>query len=132
MSATRGIDFPDVEEFSIGLVVFFAGPTTVSSGVVLTQQANGNYALALMLTVVTNICATFTIPPMLSWLGDVSDEVSLDVASLILKLTLTVLIPLIVGKMIGFHPRVKTWVKLHAYPLKLIGIYGKMFLARRI
>ena len=42
-------------------------PTTVSSGVVLTQQANGNYALALLLTVITNTTAVFTIPPMLKW-----------------------------------------------------------------
>ena len=43
-------------------------PTTVSSGIVLTQQAQGNDALALLLTVVTNSLAVFTVPPMLDWL----------------------------------------------------------------
>eukprot|EP00041_Stephanoeca_diplocostata_P031946 m.1006833 g.1006833 ORF g.1006833 m.1006833 type:complete len:60 (+) comp24056_c1_seq17:705-884(+) len=28
-------------------------PTTISSGIILTQQANGNYALAVLLTVTT-------------------------------------------------------------------------------
>ena len=61
-------------------------PTTVSSGVVLTQQANGNYALALLLTVITNTSAVFTIPPMLKWLAKFTSDVELDIAALIAKL----------------------------------------------
>ena len=50
---TKLIDFPDVADFGTGAEIFFAMPTTVSSGIVLTGQAGGNEALALLLTVST-------------------------------------------------------------------------------
>ena len=37
-------------------------PTTLSSGVILTRAAKGNFALALLLTVVTNLAAILLIP----------------------------------------------------------------------
>jgi hypothetical protein len=40
-----------VPEFRTGLQVFFATPTTVNSGILLTGEANGNVTLSLILTV---------------------------------------------------------------------------------
>jgi len=121
---TQQVDFPDVEEFQSGLIVFFSMPTTINSGIVLTQQANGNYALAVLLTVVTNVLAVFTIPGMLAWLADFND-VSLDVGQLILKLVYLVLIPIIVGKLASqFIPGVAPLVKKHKWPLKVVSIYA--------
>jgi predicted Na+-dependent transporter len=87
-------------------------------------QADGNYALAVLLTVVTNTLAVFTIPGMLAWLADF-DGVSLDVAELMLKLVLMVLLPIIVGKMASmFVPGVAAFVKRHKWPLKVVSIYA--------
>lgn len=87
-------------------------------------QANGNYALAVLLTVVTNMVASFTIPGMLSWLADF-DGVTLDVADLVLKLVLRVLVPIIIGKaMSQYIPGVSDWVKRRKWPLKLVSIYA--------
>jgi len=55
------LDF-DPQEFSYGLALFFCMPTTLSSGVILVGQAKGNVALALMLTVVTNLLGVFVVP----------------------------------------------------------------------
>jgi predicted Na+-dependent transporter len=79
-------------ELSLGLAIFCAMPTTLSSGAVLCEQviralmqrrapphfiqsarvrgaqAGGNFALALLLTAGTNVLGIFTIPPMLKWL----------------------------------------------------------------
>ena len=45
-----------------GLSIFFIMPTTLSSGVILTRAAKGNFALALLLTVATNLAAILLIP----------------------------------------------------------------------
>ena len=43
-----------VPEFAFGIAVFALMPTTLSSGVILTRDANGNVPISLMLTV--SIC----------------------------------------------------------------------------
>ncbi|SVE15819.1 uncharacterized protein METZ01_LOCUS468673, partial [marine metagenome] len=48
--------------FRLGLALFCCMPTTLSSGIALTNQARGNGALALLLTVTTNLLGIFTIP----------------------------------------------------------------------
>jgi len=69
-SLTGVVSWPDgFNTFGIGLVIFFVGPTTSSSGVVMVQSAHGNWTLSLLLTVFTSILAIFTIPPMLLWLA---------------------------------------------------------------
>ncbi len=46
-----------VPEFAFGIAVFSLMPTTLSSGVILTRDANGTVPISLMLTVVTNLSA---------------------------------------------------------------------------
>eukprot|EP00946_MAST-07B_sp_MAST-7B-sp1_P005342 g5342.t1 len=87
-------------ELSFGLAIFFIGPTTISSGVILTGQARGNIALGLMLTVVTNLLAIISMPLVLSlvFYGVEGVTVSIDAGSLLLKLLLYILLPLLLGK----------------------------------
>ena len=59
-------------------------------------QVQGNYALALLLTVATNIVAVFTIAPLLNLLTDLGKTASLDIGDIIMKLGLTVVLPLLV------------------------------------
>ena len=98
---TEQVEFPQdgngTDYLQQGLVVFYTVPTTISSGVVLTEQAEGNVALALLLTVVSNIVGVFTIPVMLQWLVGLAEsadgeDVQLDIGALIVKLTLIVLV----------------------------------------
>lgn len=86
-------------EFMLGLAVFACMPTTLSSGVLLTRQAKGNFALALLLTVTTNLLGVITVPFMLSaLLGSTAGMVSIDPLPLLYKLALSILLPLAVGK----------------------------------
>ena len=52
-------------EFRTGFAVFCTVPTTSSSGTTLTATAHGNAALALMLTVCSNLLGVATTPLML-------------------------------------------------------------------
>eukprot|EP00039_Didymoeca_costata_P006648 m.92099 g.92099 ORF g.92099 m.92099 type:complete len:406 (-) comp13337_c0_seq2:909-2126(-) len=115
------------EEFTKGLAVFFTMPTTISSGVVLTQQMNGNFALALFLTVVTNTIGVFTVPPMLGWLIEFESEVSLDIGGLVAKLSLTVLLPLAVGKVLQKVSTIAAFTKRHKWHLKVVSMVSLAF-----
>ena len=73
------------------------------------NQAGGNGALALILTVSTNMIGIFTVPWILKAALTVAD-VSLDSIKLLTKLCLTLLVPLIIGKGIQALPHVMDWV----------------------
>eukprot|EP00192_Tetraselmis_astigmatica_P006473 CAMPEP_0117687150 /NCGR_PEP_ID=MMETSP0804-20121206/22956_1 /TAXON_ID=1074897 /ORGANISM="Tetraselmis astigmatica, Strain CCMP880" /LENGTH=440 /DNA_ID=CAMNT_0005499143 /DNA_START=94 /DNA_END=1416 /DNA_ORIENTATION=- len=112
---------------TIGFAVFCCVPTTLTSGVTLATQAGGNGALALMLTVTTNVVGVFTTPLMLSLMLSLSGmdtaatgDITFDTGALILKLILTILLPTLVGKVIReSHKAVPAWVTNHKVALSL-------------
>jgi sodium/bile acid cotransporter 7 len=114
------------DEFSYGLAVFCIVPTTLTSGVTLVTQAGGNGALALLLTVTTNMLGVVTSPFMLDAVlksegSKTSSDVSFDAVSLLVKLIVTVMIPLFLGKALReVVPGMKTWVSRHKTLLKVI------------
>ena len=84
--------------FQFGLALFCCMPTTLTSGVALTAQARGNVALALLLTVLTNVAGIFTVPFVLAHLLSALGQVELSASDLFAKLCLAILLPLGVGK----------------------------------
>lgn len=88
------------EEFSIGLAIFCVMPTTLGVGVALTAASKGNQALALLLTISTNLLGIITVPYELRLLLRGSNVVSVEPGPLILKLGLTVLVPAVIGKVL--------------------------------
>ncbi|KAH7415229.1 hypothetical protein KP509_14G033300 [Ceratopteris richardii] len=88
------------KEFVTGLALFSCMPTTLSSGVSLTQMAGANTALALSLTLISNFLGLFTIPLMISILVAPTLGVSVPAGSLVKSLVQTSLIPLVIGKVI--------------------------------
>ncbi|EIE20487.1 hypothetical protein COCSUDRAFT_43922 [Coccomyxa subellipsoidea C-169] len=85
-------------EFNIGLAIFCVVPTTLGVGVALTAAAKGNQALALLLTVATNLLGIVTVPYELKLILLGSNVVSVDPGSLVVKLIFTVLVPTVIGK----------------------------------
>ncbi len=62
------------------------------------QAVGGNAALALLLTVGTNLAGIFTMPFMLCWLLDTgSSSVALSPGPLLQSLVKTILVPLLIG-----------------------------------
>jgi sodium/bile acid cotransporter 7 len=85
-------------EFNVGLAIFCVVPTTLGVGVALTAVAKGNQALALLLTVATNLLGIVTVPYELKLILLGSSVVSVDPGNLVVKLILTVLVPSVIGK----------------------------------
>lgn len=86
------------QEFVTGLAFFCCMPTTLSSGVALTQLAGGNAALALAMTVISNLLGILIIPFSISKFIAAGIGVSVPTKELLKSLVLMLLIPLIVGK----------------------------------
>ncbi|KAL5137883.1 putative sodium/metabolite cotransporter BASS4, chloroplastic [Glycine soja] len=86
------------QEFITGLAIFACMPTTLSSGVALTQLAGGNSALALAMTVISNMLGILIIPLSITKFVAAGVGVTLPTKQLFKSLVLTILIPLILGK----------------------------------
>ncbi|XVE99063.1 hypothetical protein REPUB_Repub03eG0164700 [Reevesia pubescens] len=88
------------QEFITGLAIFNCMPTTLSSGVALTQLAGGNSALALSMTLISNMLGILIIPFSISKFIAVGVGVSVPTAQLLRSLVLMLLVPLILGKVL--------------------------------
>lgn len=109
------------KEFNVGLIVFASVPTTLTSGVTLVGQARGNTALALMMTVTSNMLGIVTTPYAVSLLLSAGVEVKLDSIQLLVKLVLTILVPMMVGKTLReLSSHLQTFATSHKVMLGLI------------
>lgn len=84
----------------IGIFLIAVMPTTLSSGVVMTGVSGGNMAQALVITLLANGLAVFTIPVALSLLLNLAGgatAVHIDKLAIMIKLGLYVLLPLCMG-----------------------------------
>ncbi|PNH09242.1 putative sodium/metabolite cotransporter BASS4, chloroplastic [Tetrabaena socialis] len=105
----KQISNPETLAEPLRLTIFCVAPTTLGVGVALTSACGGNEAVALLLTVGTNMLAVLTMPPELRLLlppsrrhvegGGSSGGGSVNVADLLIKLLITVVAPVIIGKM---------------------------------
>jgi len=98
IGALIAFQLPLDPSFQLGLALFCTMPTTLSSGIALTTQARGNVALALLLTVSTNLIGVFSVPFVLELLLESAGQVELSANKLLVKLCLFILLPLLVGK----------------------------------
>lgn len=84
-------------------------------------QAQGNTALALMLTVASNLIGIASVPFFLKAIFSNIDGVTLDAVSLLLKLLITILAPLATGKVAReLVPGAPRYVKQHKIKLTLL------------
>ena len=118
IGAWLAFQLPLAPEFQMGLALFCCMPTTLSSGIALTGQARGNVALAVLLTVLTNLLGIFTVPVVLTALLGLLGEVRLSATQLLGQLLLAILLPLVVGQFL--RRWVAACVDRHRYTVGLV------------
>lgn len=125
-------------QMALGLAVFATMPTTLSSAVSLTQMAGGNTAMALLLTVTSNMLSVLTLPfiipavlargqhclgaaaPSHTVLGGNTGSV-LEPSQLLVQLCLTVLVPTLAGWLLRSAVRpLGGWVDANRKKMSLI------------
>ena len=111
-------------ELAVGLAVLATMPTTISSSVVLSKEAGGNVILALCFAVVSNLLGTLTAPLFLSViLASSNGDDSIEVGSLLLRLSLIIIAPLVVGKGVNLLPCVPPVLVKILIPLQLLSSF---------
>ncbi|MCA8995827.1 MAG: bile acid:sodium symporter [Planctomycetaceae bacterium] len=94
------------EDFAVGLMVAASVPSTMAAASVWTRKANGNDAVSLLGTIVTN-STCFLVTPF--WLGfGLNSSVEINVVELIWKLTITALLPITLGQLARILPWART------------------------
>ena len=91
---------------TIGIFLVAVMPTTLSSGVVMTGAAGGNMAHALVITIMSNGLAVFSIPLVLSFLLNLvggKTDIAFDKTAMMLKITGLVILPLCIGLAVKYY-----------------------------
>jgi len=82
----------------VGVCIIASGPVTISSGTMLTALAKGNVPLSLLICLLTNGCAVFTMPVLLGFFLDAGTAIHFPVTDMLGGLALKVLLPLMLGQ----------------------------------
>lgn len=85
-------------EVIVGVCIIASGPVTISSGTMMTALARGNIPLSLLICLLTNSLAVFTMPVALNIFLEAGNDVRLPVTKMLGGLALKVLLPLLVGQ----------------------------------
>ena len=80
-----------------GLIVIACVPPTLSSGIVMTETAEGNIMLGVMMTVFYNLLGVVTMPLVLAWTLSSQADIDTDPAGMFLQLLLLVVLPFAAG-----------------------------------
>ena len=103
----------------IGFMLICAMAPTLVSGTIISEQAGGNRTASLILTIVLNLVAVFTVPLILSL--SLGAEVKIAVIPLLFKLICLVLIPAVIGHF--FRRSKETFVTSHKGFFKYLPIF---------
>ncbi|MCA9179496.1 MAG: bile acid:sodium symporter [Planctomycetales bacterium] len=114
------------DEMRLGLYVAASTPSTLASASVWTRRAGGNDAIAIVVTVLTNL-SCFLLTPM--WLyfytgQDVKTE-SLEFANMIVKLGVLVVLPMSLAQLLRrIWPKLADWATANKTPLGVLAQWG--------
>jgi sodium/bile acid cotransporter 7 len=106
------------EELAIGIVVTTTVPCTLVAATVWTRRAGGNDAVAILVTMITNLACFLVIPGWLKLL--VGADVSVDYAGLVWMLMLLVVVP------IGVAQVVRHWRPLGDWAMHKKSLLGEL------
>ncbi|XP_031555757.1 probable sodium/metabolite cotransporter BASS4, chloroplastic [Actinia tenebrosa] len=109
-------------EFALGLQIFFAVPSSFTTGVILAVIAGGNLPFGLSVMLITNTVGIFSVPPFLKWMTSIdSADVSIKGFAMLMGMfLLTVILPAMVGKAIRVIPKVPDHIDAHPRILRYV------------
>jgi len=106
-------------EFKIGCLLYYSVPCSITAGIVLVAQAEGNLPMAGAIATVANVIGCYTTPIMLKLYTSSIGDLQFDVKPILVKLTISILCPVILGKILQCIPgvpktvqRFKRWISI--------------------
>jgi sodium/bile acid cotransporter 7 len=104
-------------DLALGLIIVASIPTTQASCAVWTRRAGGNDAVAVMVTVVTNLFCFVLTPFWLSIMTGSKVEIDLEPFQMMVELCLVVVLPMVVAQLVRLIRPVGRWATRHKTPL---------------
>jgi sodium/bile acid cotransporter 7 len=98
-------------ELATGLVVATTVPCTLASATVWTRRAGGNDAVAILVTMITNLACFLVVPGWL-WLL-LGAKVTFDYSSLVWRLVLLVVLPIVAAQVLRQYRPLGGWATRH-------------------
>ncbi|MBR7104422.1 MAG: bile acid:sodium symporter [Lentisphaeria bacterium] len=80
-----------------GLIVMASVPPTLSSGIVMTETAEGNIMLGVMMTVFYNLLGVLTMPLVITWTLASKTDIDTNPLKMFLQLLMLVVLPFAAG-----------------------------------
>ncbi len=117
-------------DLAIGICVAGATPSTLASGAVWTRRAGGNDAVAILVTIITNV-SCFVITPL--WLLAMThhEVKSLEFGSIVVKLLLLVVVPMAAAQVLRIYRPLADWATRQKTPMGVLaqlGVLGMILL----
>lgn len=106
----------------VGLVVAACVPCTLASAAVWTRRGNGNDAIALLVTMVTNLACFVVLPAWLALL--VGARVELDPRELSMRLLMLVVLPVVGAQLLRLSSRVSELATSYKPALSIVAQLG--------
>ncbi len=110
------------EPLAIGLIVACLSPCTLASAAVWTRRGNGNEAVALAVTVITNLLS-FIVLPAWAWVL-IGQTRTVDAVPLAIRLLLIVVVPIAVGQLLRKPLLMRAWCDRHRKNLSFAAQLG--------
>ena len=110
------------DQFGIGLVVAAAVPSTLASAAVWTRRAGGNDAVALLVTVITNV-SCFLVTPAILWVL-LRQQVEIAFGPLVYRLAMLVVLPVVMAQICRQQPALARWADARQPQLSLLAQVG--------
>ncbi len=113
-----------------GLLIISSMPSTISSGIVMTELSGGDVTIALLLTIILNLSAVFILPIIIPI---IFKGTLVEVSGLILikKLTLVVFLPFIVGYFVkGYFSKALKYLTHIPSICVILIVYGSLSKSR--
>ena len=119
------VSFSLSDEMGPGLLVAATTPCTLASASVWTRRAGGNDAVSILVTIITNgFCFVVTPLWLVTMTGKTIDNPELSLGSMIVKLGLLVVLPMIFAQLVRLNGRVGPWATANKVPLNTLAQCG--------
>lgn len=105
-------------DFSLGLMIAAVVPCTLATASVSTRQANGNDAVSLLVTLLTNLISVVLMPLWLKW--TISVDAGIDPLPVIINLSINVLLPTALGQVSRFWSVLDRFARKHKLAIGII------------
>ena len=110
------------KDMAVGLVVAASVPSTLASGAVWTRRAGGNDAVAMLVTVITNLFC-FAVTP--AWLAALLGHAqTLDYKQMVFKLAVLVVLPMTIAQLLRQQKALGEWATAHKIQLSTYAQVG--------